>query len=428
MVPGGELESITSNSTYRKTVLDNGVRVVTENIPHLRSLAVGFWFKTGSRDEPENLAGIAHFLEHMNFKGTEKRGTVRIAREIEGHGGHLNAYTSKEVTCYYARVVDEQTARAVDVLSDITRNSLYNPAEIEKERDVILEELKTVEDTPDELVFEQFISQVFTPHSIGRSVLGTRESLKLINRSDLLSYSKANYNGSNVVIAAAGRINHDRFVRMIDRRFTNQTVEPAVRKPPQVSGNEVYRQDTYTSTQQAHILWGCRGLRYDDPRKFIFLVLMTILGGGMSSRLFQNIREKLGLAYSIYAFLETYVDTGLFGVYAATMPEKAEKVLALVRKEVKYFINHPVSDRELKRTKDQLKGNLKLSLESPNTRMHRLAKLEINIGYWLPIDDIIARIDAVSPADIIEIAQEFFEKQALYTSILWPRKEVQDAL
>ena len=414
------MSAVDGKSNYQRTILDNGVRIVTETMPHVRSLATGFWFITGSRDESDDLAGIAHYLEHMNFKGTSRRSAGVIAREIEGRGGHLNAFTSKELTCYYARVVDEQLPRAVDVLADITHHSLYNPDEVEKERKVIIEELKSVEDSPDELIFEHFISHVFDGHPMGRSVLGTRESLSNINHDRLLNYSSERYNGPRVVIAAAGRLNHNRLARMIERRIKRKSSVQQIRTSPEEPEMGYHRLNSHTNTQQAHIIWGCRGLTYNDPRKYDLLVLNTLLGGGMSSRLFQRIRERHGLAYSVYSFLETYLDTGIFGVYAGTEPQQAEKTLALIVKELRELVRRPVSTRELQRTKDQLKGYLMLGLESPNSRMHRLARMEIYYNDWLPIDDVIASIDAVTSDDILAVAGSLFEQQATYTNILFP--------
>ncbi len=408
------------NLNYQRTVLSNGLRIATEFIPHVRSIAIGFWFDTGSRDELEDYSGIAHFLEHMNFKGTARRSAGQIAREIEGRGGILNAFTSKEVTCYHARVVDEQTARAVDVLSDITHNSLFDPKEIDRERGVILEELKNVEDTADDLVFEHFMAQVFPQHPLGRSVLGNKQSLQTIHGENLSDFCTQTYHGKRVVIAAAGRLNHKRLVRMIEKRLGNTLGVDQNRTSPAFPDMKDQRQDLHTATQQAHILWGCRGLSYSDRRKYVLFILSTLLGGGMSSRLFQTVREKHGLAYSVYSFMDNYQDSGLFGIYAGTQPERAEEALELIKKEIHKLIAHPVSARELKRTKDQLKGNIMLGLESPNSRMHRLAKMEILTGSWVPIDDVIARIDEVTSEDIQSIAKELFEEQVLFTTVLWP--------
>ncbi len=409
-----------ATSFYKKTVLDNGVRIITESLSHIRSLSIGFWFDTGSRDEPDELSGIAHFLEHMNFKGTPKRNAVQIAREIEGRGGHLNAFTSKEATCYLVRVIDEQLPRALEVLSDITRNSIFDPDEIDRERNVILEELKNMEDTPDDVVFEYFYNQVFKPHSLSRSVLGNRESLQSINRRHLLDYTRRRYHGNRPVIVAAGHLNHDRFVKMIERRFPNETGDEQIRLAPSSNGKMDDIQYRKMPTQQAHIVIGCHGLPYSDRRKYTLLVLSTLFGGGMSSRLFQTIREKLGLAYTVFSFMETYRDTGLFGIYAGTLPERADDTHNEILNEVKKLIQKPIGIRELNRTKDQLKGNLILGLESPNVRMHRLAKLELNGEKFQPIDDIIAKIDAVEVDDIAELADELFNNRSVFTTMLLP--------
>ncbi len=409
-----------NDGIYRRTVLDNGVRVVTEKMPHVRSLAIGIWLNTGSRDEPDELSGISHFLEHMNFKGTPRRSAAAIARQIEGRGGHLNAFTSKEVTCYHARVIDQQLLRAVDILSDIIQHSLYDPNELDRERTIIFEEVKNLEDTPDEWVFEHFINQIYPGHPMGRSILGRRETLKAIDRSKLIDYRDKRYTGSRVVVAASGNLEHNRLVRMIERRFRDHSSPELSRDPPAETDPGRHQQDVHTNTQQAHICWGCRSFTYNDPRKYPLLILHTLLGGGMSSRLFQRIRERHGLAYSVYTFLETYFDTGLFGIYAGCEPQKAKKVLSLISSEVSRLSRQLVSTRELQRTKDQLKGNLLLGLESPANRMHRLAKMEIYTSKWLSLDEVIARIDAVSTEDVRNVARDQFDRKAIFTTILWP--------
>lgn len=405
---------------FKRTVLNNGLRVVTEDMPNIRSLAIGLWFDSGSRDEPDELAGIAHFLEHMNFKGTDRRSAAAIARQIEGSGGHLNAFTSKEFTCYHARIVDQQLSRAVDILADITQNSTYKLDDVEKERGVILEELKSVEDTPDELIFEHFIAQLYNRHSMGRSVLGGRASLQTINRDKLINYRSVNYSPARMVVAVAGNIDHNRLVRMIEHRFPNKVTSRPDRVPPVEEAKKDQRQDLYTKTQQAHICWGCRAYPYGDNRKYSLLILNTLLGGGMSSRLFQHIRERHGLAYSVFSFIETYFDTGLFGIYAGTEPDQAERTLRMIRKELRETVRTPVSARTLQRTKDQLKGNLILGLESPGNRMHRLAKMELYASEWLSLDDVVDRIDAVTVEDIQKVVNDLFVERPNYTTLLLP--------
>lgn len=408
------------DGVYRKTILDNGVRIVTEDMPGMRSLALGMWFDTGSRDEPEEFSGISHFLEHMNFKGTERRSAAAIARQIEGRGGHLNAFTSKETTCFFARIIDDQLPVAVDVLADIAQHSKYADDEVNRERGVILEELKNVEDTPDEWVFDHFIEQLFNGHSMARPVLGIRQSLLNITRATLVSYRSQRYTTSRAVVAAAGRIDHQRLARLVERRLNSSANEVAVRLAPPPVKAQNRRREVKTNTQQTHICWGCRAYDYKDKRKWILLVLNTLLGGGMSSRLFQSIREKYGLAYSVYSFMETYFDTGVFGVYAGTEPKQAERALQLIQSEARDLVRQPISQRELNFNKDQLKGSLLIGLESPTSRMHRLAKMELYTGRWISLDEVKALIDAVTIEDIRRTAKELFEERPLFTVMLLP--------
>jgi len=406
---------------YRRTQLDNGIRVVTETLPHVRSLAIGIWIDTGSRDEPEQLAGISHYLEHMNFKGTERRSPLEIARSIEGHGGQLNAFTGKHETCFYARVISSHLVRAVDVLADITQHSVYDPTETIKERKVILEELKNVEDTPDEMVFEYFWAEMYPNHSLGRTVIGTPKTLKKINPARLREYSQSHYCGSRIVVAVTGDVDHDRLVELIQQQFKSDQPSQRLRVAPQNDLTGHSHHEHHSSTQQAHILWGLHGITYYDPRKYALFIMNTVLGGGMSSRLFQHIREDRGLAYTVYSFLETLPDSGMFGVYAGTDPENVEQTLNLIKEDVLWFADNLLSDEELDRTKDQLKGALLLGLESPSSRMNRLARMESLTGGYLSIDDIIENINAVSAESIKELASEMFTNKPTVTTLLLPK-------
>lgn len=409
---------------YQRTELDNGLRVVTERMPQIRSLCIGLWFTIGSRDEPDECAGMAHFIEHMLFKGTQRRSPGTIAREIESRGGLLNAFTSKEYTCYYARIIDQDLARAVDLLADISQNSLFDSAEVERERGVILEEIKDVEDTPDDLVFEHFTRQIFGSHPLGRPVLGYRKTLEGISRDDLFGYSRGRYTGENLVVAAAGNLNHNRLVKMIRSRITRKGEIDLKRSVPAPSGqNGVTKQAIKSPAQQAHIVWGCRSLNFNDPRKYVLSAINAILGGGTSSRLYQIIREKHGLAYSVYTFNDTFDDAGMFGVYAAVAPEKTEKTISLIRREIENMAKKPVSSRELQRTKDQMKGSMALGLESPTNRMHRLARLEIHTGGFTPLEDVIERIDAMTPEDLQTLSRELFQNQESFLTVLGPNGE-----
>ena len=317
------------------------------------------------------------------------------------------------------RTVDHQLSRAVEVLADITQHSLYDQNDVDKERKVIIEELKNVEDTPDDLVFEHFFTQLYNGHSIGRPVLGRRETLPHINHDELSEYRSKHYTGERAVIAAAGNLDHNRLVRMIEHRFSGNPALKRVRKPPEAD-EENLRQDLHTSTQQAHICWGVRAYSYNDPDKYPLLVLNTLLGGGASSRLFQQIRERHGLAYTVYSFLATYIDTGMFGIYAGTEPKQAEKALKMILKETDRLNCSPVSRHALRRAKDQLKGNMILGLENASSRMHRLAKMELYGNEWLSLDEIVNRIDAVAPDDIQQVANELFLERPNYITILWP--------
>lgn len=409
-----------TNGVYRKTELESGVRIVTEAMPHVRSLAIGFWFDTGSRDEPEELAGISHYLEHMNFKGTKDRSSQSIVRQVEGRGGHLNAFTSQENTCFYARVISEHLTNTVDVLADITQNSVYAEGEVDRERGVILEELKNVEDTPDEWVFDHFMQQMFPDHPMGRPVIGTRQALAKIGSKALHDYRARRYNGSRIIVAAAGHLNHDNLIKLLERRLKAESSDGSIRTLPATPESASTKLEVKTTTQQAHLVWGCRSYPYDNPHKYPLMILNTLLGGGASSRLFQNIREKHGLAYSVYSFHSNYSDCGVFGVYAGCEPKHAENTLSLVEKEIRQLTKAPISKRELTHYRDQLKGSLLLGLESPSSCMHRLAKMEMNTGKWYSVDEVVKQIDAVTPEQIHEVALELFEKQACYTTLLLP--------
>lgn len=409
---------------YRKTVLENGIRVVTEYMPTVKSLALGFWFYVGSRDEPDDLAGISHYLEHMNFKGTPKRSPVAIARTIEGKGGHINAFTGREMTCFYVRVIDEQLSTAVDLLADITQASHFPSEEVEREKGVILEEIKNIEDTPDEWVFDHFYQQIYPNHPLGRPIIGYRSTLQRISRHQLIEYRDTHYSASNLVVAAAGSLNHDQLVHIVEKKFKRTSFLNLKRTPPDLLKNGAHNHKVETQTQQTHIVWGVHTFPYQDPRKFPLLVLNTYLGGGMSSRLFQVVREKYGLAYSVYSFLEFFSDTGVFGIYAGTEPAKSSRALGLILKEVEKITLKPFTSRQLRYYKDQLKGGLLLSLESPSARMNRLGKMELYTGQWFSLDDVVSRIEQVQPEDIQNLAQELFQNRTRFTTMLVPRKEM----
>ncbi|MFC1555608.1 M16 family metallopeptidase [candidate division KSB1 bacterium] len=402
---------------YNKTTLPNGIRVVSEYMPHVRSVTLGAWINTGSRDETAESSGICHFMEHLVFKGTEKRSTVQIAESLESVGGNLNAFTGKEVTCYYAHVLDEHTELAADVLSDLIGNAVLKEDDIIKEKQVVLEEINSLEDTPDELIHDLFQQNVFTGHSLEYSILGTKETLQNFDKSALSDFRDKYYSSKNTVVAAAGNIQHNELVAIVEKYFTlspgicnKRENGELVQKPRET---EVSR-----NISQAHICIGNTSLAYSDSRKYGLLLLHTILGGGMSSRLFQNIREKYGVAYSIYSFVDFFIDTGLFGVYVAVEKSNIEKSIALIRSEFEIASTKPVGNQELERFKSQLKGNIMLGLENTYSRMNRLAKMELNLNLYVTLDEVLEAIDTVKPEDIAQIAHELLSGKLFMSAIM----------
>lgn len=410
---------MTADVQVKKTVLDDGTRIVTEKMDTVRSAAVGLWFETGSRDESLKQAGVSHFLEHMMFKGTPKRSALRIAREIEQVGGYLNAFTGKEMTAYYAHLLDEHLPLAVDTLGDMVSHSQFAEKMIAREQGVVLEEISSYEDTPDDVVHEDFNTLLFGSHPLGRPVLGTRKSVASFTRDDLIGYWGSHYTPKRLVIAAAGGVEHDKLVNLVAEKLELKNGSRKTRRithSPEPSERQFLRKKQIV---QAHLCLGTRGLSYSDTRRYAFFVLNTVLGSGMSSRLFQRVRERNGLAYSIYSFHEAYHDTGMFGIYAGLEEKQVERAVAMIRQELEKLIDTPLTRTELKRAKAQLKGGLTLSLENVSSRMNRLARMEIYLGRYHPLDDLLDGIDAVTAEEIQQLASELFGDE-LYTSYLLP--------
>jgi len=397
-------------SDFRKTILDDGLTVVTEHFSAVRSVSVGVWVKTGTRFETRQNNGIAHLLEHMMFKGTERRTPLQIARSLEAVGGNLNAFTSKELTCYYAEILDEHLRRAIDVLSDILCCSTFSQKELKKERTVILDEIHSLEDMPDELIQDIFVEKLFPENGLGLPILGTATSVARMTRDDILSFYRSFYFPENIVVAAAGNVNHDKLVKLCEKyfRFPNHKTPATLHTPRQFGQGEIVE---HHSVNQAHVCMGAPGLPYGHPRRYDLLVLNTILGGGMSSRLFQNIRENHGLAYSIYSFLDFYYDTGLIGIYLGTEKKNLGKAIKLLEKELAKLRKKPIGKRELKEAQAQLKGNLMLSLESTARRMTRIAKSEIYLNKFQDIDIIIENINRVSQESLYELTKEILQPE-----------------
>ncbi len=413
-----QADRVTSN--YRKTVLSNGVRVVTEEIPFVRSVSVGLWVDSGSRDEKEGLNGISHFLEHMVFKGTERRSIADIARSLESVGGYLNAFTGKEHTCYYARALDEHLPLALDVTTDLLLHATFPAKELEKEKGVVIEELRNAEDDPDDLIHDITEKEVFGRHPLAMPVIGTERSVRAFRRADLVEHRQRFYTPDRLVVAAAGRLKHDALVELVERALGSLKPSRARRsriKPQRQRGNEVR---LAKPIQQAHLCLGTVGFSVHQRERFPMLVMNTLLGDGMSSRLFQSIRERRGYAYSVYSYANTMTDTGTFGVYAGLDAKNIENVRTLVWNEFKTLRTRPVSAAELRRTKDQLKGSMMLNLESIPNRMMRLGGSELSLGRLPSLDTVLDSIEAVTSADILRVAETLFLPERFATVILEP--------
>lgn len=394
---------------YQKHVLPNGVRILTEEIDHVRSVAIGIWVGTGSRYEAEGYEGISHFIEHMFFKGTKNRTARELAESLEAVGGQLNAFTTKELTCYFAKVLDENIHLAIDVLSDMFFNSLFDSNEMEKEKNVIIEEIKMYQDTPDELIHDLFSQYVWDGHPLGKPILGIADSVKGLNYQKINHYLSTRYTPEKVVIAVAGKIKHDEIVDSLSifGDFQRKTGDNADQNP-QAS---VVRKAIAKDTEQMHVIVGVPGLGQDDDDMYAMHVINNYLGGGLSSRLFQEIREQRGLAYSVYSYHSTYVDTGLFAVYAGTSPNKTSEVVECILQEMTRIKNNGITEKELNKTKAQIKGNLLLGLESVSSRMSRLGKSEISFGRVKTAEEAVEKLEKVTLEDIRRVMNRIWNNE-----------------
>jgi predicted Zn-dependent peptidase len=388
----------------RRTRLDSGLRVVTEELPALRSVAVGFWVGTGSRDEPDAIAGVSHFLEHLLFKGTARRDAAEIAEAVESVGGDMNAFTGQETTAFYVRVPDRYLDLALDVLSDIVWSPALRDRDVESERQVILEEIRMRDDTPDDLVHDLFARALFPDHPLGRAVSGTHGTIAAVPRDAVADYHRAHYVPSNVVVAVAGNAGHDDVVAGLAGRMPRA----AAPRPPRPDGADACAPSAISVLErpfeQAHVVVGTRALRRDDPDRFALGVLDQVLGGGMSSRLFQEIRERRGLAYSVFSYRSAYEETGALAVYAGTAPEHVDELLGLVVDELDRLVRDGgITENELAAAKGHLTGSLALALESSSSRMHRLGRAELTLGEIPTLDEVVAQVEAVTAADVARV-------------------------
>lgn len=406
---------------YQKHRLPNGVRVVAERIPYAYSAVIGIWIRTGSRFEDDSNRGVSHFIEHLLFKGTENRTAKEIAEELEALGGTLNAFTAKEYTCYYAKVLAQHLPVAIDLLSDMLFNSLFAEAEIEKERNVVLEEIKMYEDTPDELIHDLFAANVWQRHPLGYPILGTVDSVSQMDRETILNYYHRHYIPENTVIAVAGNIDYHQVFSRLEAIFgkwsvpvkTNQRQEPPVPK----SGEVYYPKDT----EQVHFCLGTPSIAQDDSRIYTMIVLNSIIGGGLSSRLFQSIREERGLVYSIYSYHSSYVDAGLFSVYAGTGLDNTAEVVRLILQELGQIRDKGISHEELVKVREQIKGSILLSKESISNRMSRLGRSEICYNRIITSDEIVEGVAQVSEKEVQLLAESLFQKGKFSLTAIGPK-------
>jgi predicted Zn-dependent peptidase len=407
---------------YQKSTLGNGIRVVSESIPYVRSVSVGIWADVGSRDETGSENGISHFLEHMVFKGTKSRSVREIAQSLESLGGYLNAFTTKEQTCFYARVLDEHVERAVDVLSDLVQHATFKREELEKEKLVVIEELKNAEDDPEDIIHDYFEKSLFPTHPVGYPIIGTEANLRAFTRNDLQERVAGHYTTSKIVVAAAGNIQHADLVRLAGKYLkhipangltAHRQQVPA--KSPKGNTREFERQ-----IQQSHVCIGTVGYSISHRDRYPLMVMNAILGEGMSSRLYQTIREKHGLAYSVYSFVNMLSDTGSFGAYIGTDRKNVANAMELVHKEFEKLRNKPVSRAELDRTKSQIKGTMMLGLENMSGRMMRLGTSELYFNKFTSLDTILQKVDAVTPDAIHRVAADILREERMSTVVIRP--------
>ena len=396
---------------FRRTTLPGGLRVVTEAVPGVRSAAFGVWVGAGSRDEAPAEAGTSHFLEHLLFKGTARRTALEIAAVMDAVGGELNAFTAKEYTCYYARVLDTDLPLAVDVVSDLVTAATCTPEDVESERGVILEEISMHDDDPGDVVHDAFAEALYGDHPLGRPVIGSVPSIEALSHETIASYYRGRYTQPQMVVSVAGRVDHDEVLALVQEAFGNASAaDPAPLRPfepPSLQAGTVVED---RPTEQAHLVLGTHGLARDDERRWALSVLNNGLGGGMSSRLFQEVRENRGLAYSVYSYASHHHDTGMFGVYAGCAPAKVDEVLRVCRDELDAVAEKGLTDDEIDRAKGQLRGSLVLGLEDTSSQMTRIGKTELVHGQVLEVDEVLARIEAVTPDDVRDVAADVLRR------------------
>jgi predicted Zn-dependent peptidase len=406
-------------AAINKTVLENGIRVITRQMPHTHSVSMGVWVGIGARDESPEECGISHFIEHMIFKGTQRRSAFQIAKEFDAIGGHTNAFTSMEYTCFHAKVLHHHLNIMVDILGDIFLESVFEDEEIEKERAVIFQEIGMVEDSPDEFVHLLLGNAFWGNNPLGRSILGTRETILSFKTGTIKAFFKRYYSPERIVISAAGHIDHGDFIKMVSPIFGKAApgnAEISRSTPNGCSHVDIQQR----KLEQTHICLGTRGISTTDSKRFTYALLNVILGGNMSSRLFQEIRERRSLAYSIYSFITSHIDTGMTGVYVGVDPQRSHEVIEAILTEMRALKNTPVTVSELRDAKEYMKGNLLLASESTDNQMVRLAQNDIHFHQQIALETIIDHIEAVTVDDILNLASDLFQTDKLALSMLGP--------
>lgn len=411
----------------QKFVLSNGVRVLIEEIPHVRSASVGFWVDAGTKDETPAINGISHFIEHMMFKGTAKRTALEIARSLEDTGGSLNAFTDKENTCYYARVLDDQVPLAIDVLSDMLMNPAMDPEELKREKQVVIEEIKMYEDQPDELVQDMFSEAFWGDHPLGRPIVGTKQTVKATTREDIFAYLERNYSPDRIVVSIAGNVQTAQILEQLEAtigQLKRHGQERILTSPECLATTKI----KYKDIEQVHLCMGTPGLVATHPDRYVLAVIDSILGGGMSSRLFQEVREKRGLAYSIASYEIMYAQAGVFGVYAGCSPKHADQVVELVVEELEKVKAEGFTEEELRRAKDQLRGGMLLAMETPRHRMSRMARNELYFGRLISPDEVIADMERVTLEDVKRLANALFDTRCMTMTVVGPVRKIRTPL
>lgn len=394
---------------YDEFTLSNGLRVIAEKIPHFRSVSVGLWIGTGSMLETREENGLSHFIEHMLFKGTQQRSAMQIAEEMDAIGGQVNAFTSKECTCYYAKVIDEHFEKALDLLSDMLLHASFNPQDLEKERSVILEEIAMTEDTPEDLVYELLSEAYFGDHALARPILGPAEVIRSVTREQILAFHRRHYRPDNTVLAVAGGYELDQLRELAGRYLGAWTAPAQAQKAEPFAGCAQQVRVKRKDIEQVHVCLGYEGIATGADEAYPMAVFNNIFGGGMSSRLFQKIREEMGAAYSVYSYPTSYPDCGVYAIYAGTSIQQAQQVVDEIRRQVDRFLADGFTDREFTQARDQLKGGYILGLESTSSRMSALGRSKLLLGYANEIDEVIRRIERVTPQDVMSVARRILE-------------------